>query len=82
MFKDELMEIYAVISSKNDFDSMKKSIDDLVDCTNPSLNQKCSRIRQEILSIIDEPLAINYYIFGYRGEEKKVKIDSSYIHFE
>jgi len=61
---------------------MRKSIDDLVDSTNPSLNQKCSRIRQEILSIIDEPLAKYYYIDGYRGEEKKIKIDRSYIHFE
>ncbi len=82
LHKKELMEIYADISPKSDLESMRKSIDDLVDSTNPSLNQKCSRIRQEILSIIDEPLAKYYYIDGYRGEEKKIKIDPSYIHFE
>ena len=82
MYKDELMEIYADISPKSDIESMKKSIDDLIDCTNPSLNQKISRIRQEILTIIDEPLAKYYYIDGYRGKEKMVKIDRSYIHFE
>jgi len=82
MYKEELMEIYADISPKSDIESMKKSIDDLIDCTNPSLNQKCSRIRQEIQSIIDEPLAKYYYIDGTRGEEKKIKIDRSYIHFE
>ena len=82
MYKYELMEIYADISPKSDIESMKKSIDDLIDCTNPSLNQKISRIRQEILTIIDEPLAKNYYIDGDRGKEKMVKIGRSYIHFE
>jgi hypothetical protein len=82
MYEDELMEIYLEISPKSDLEIMRKSIADLVDCTNPSLNQKCSRIRQEISSIIDKPLAKYYYIDGNRGEEKKIKIDPSYIQFD
>jgi len=82
MHKSELMELYFQISPKSDTDSMRQSIDDLVDMTNPSLNQKCSRIRQEIRSIIDEPLASYYYINGSNGENKKIKLDKNLIRFE
>jgi hypothetical protein len=61
---------------------MKKSIDDLIDMTNPSLNQKCARIRQAFRQSIDEKLASYYYIQGNNGEAKCILLPKNLIQFE
>ncbi len=81
-YKKELMDLYNQISPKSDLITMKKSIDDLIDMTNPSLNQKCARIRQAFRQSIDENLASYYYIQGNNGEAKCILLPENLIQFE
>lgn len=44
-----------------------------------SINEKCARIRGAFVSKYDEDLAKEYYIFGWRGEAKKISLPSDLI---
>jgi hypothetical protein len=81
-YKQELLELYYQISPKSDLKTMKKSIDDLIDMTNPSLNQKCARIRQAFRLCLEEHLASYYYIQGNNGEAKSIQLPENLIQFE
>jgi hypothetical protein len=70
--RDELLDIYNKITNQYDNDKINQAIDDLVDMTNPSINQKCARIREAFRRIMDEPIARHYYIDGPNGEPKKI----------
>jgi len=60
-------------------DKMKKSIEDIVDSTKNSVNEKCSRIRAAFVSQFNDNLAQNYYITGYAGKPKKIALDRSLV---
>lgn len=77
--KKELSEIYRSISPLEDMDKMKKSIEDIVDSTKNSVNEKCSRIRAAFVSQFNDNLAQNYYITGYAGKPKKIALDRSLV---
>lgn len=73
--KKELYKIYRIISPFEDMEKMKKSIEDIVDSTKNSVNEKCSRIKAAFVSQFNENLAKQYYITGNAGEAKKIEID-------
>lgn len=80
-YRTELMEIYKLVSSREDYESMYKSI---LDVTNPScnrINEKCSRIREAFLLHFDDRLTRNYCITGKRGEKKEILIDRQLVSF-
>ena len=81
-YKNELMNIYLNLSKRESFDSMEKSIDDLVDSTKNAINEKCSRIREAFIKEIDEPLAENYFITGERFSAKRIKLDRDLVYWE
>ena len=58
---------------------MEQSIDDLVDSTGNSINEKCSRIRAAFVSRFSDDLAKNYYITGYSGQAKYIPLDRSLV---
>ncbi len=74
-YKDELMQIYCRLSNRENIDRMEQSIDELVDTTRNSINEKCSRIRAAFVSRFSEDLANNYCITGYLGREKRITLD-------
>jgi len=78
-YKSELLEIYNKVTKKYEKDEIEKAIDDLVDMTNPSINQKCARIREAFRNIMDEHIAKHYYIDGLNGEPKKISLPKKLI---
>lgn len=77
--KDELLEIYNKITNKYDNQEIEKTINDLVDMTKPSINQKCARIREAFRKLMDENIAQHYYIDGLNGEPKKISLPQNLI---
>lgn len=78
-YREELLQIYYRISNRDDSAKMKQSIDDLVDSTGNSINEKCSRIRSAFVSRFSDDLAKNYYITGRSGEAKYIPLDRSLV---
>lgn len=85
MFKDlreyklELSEIYRTISPREDMDKMETSIEDLVDSTKNSVNEKRSRIKSAFVGKFTDEIAVNYYIVGKGSESKKINFDRELI---
>lgn len=78
-YREELLQIYRLISNRYDAAKMEQSIDDLVDSTGNSINEKCSRIRAAFVSRFSDDLAKNYYITGRSGEAKYIPLDRSLV---
>ena len=77
--REELLQIYCRISNRDDSAKMEQSIDDLVDSTRNSINEKCSRIRAAFVSQFSDDLAKSYYITGASGEAKHIPLDHSLV---
>ncbi len=77
--KAELSEIYRTISPLENMDKIEKSIDDIIDSTKNSVNEKCSRIKAAFVSQFNDNLAKNYYITGGAGEPKRITLDGALI---
>lgn len=63
----------------------ERALKSIEDVTNPclnSINEKCARIRSAFVSRFDDNLAKNYYIFGWRGFEKKISLDRKLVIWE
>ena len=77
-----LMWIYQNISNRENWDSMFISIKAIIDPTNNSIHEKCSRIREAFLCEFDESVAIHYFITGKSGMPKKILLDRQLVHWE
>ena len=63
----------------------ERAIQSIEDVTNPclnSINEKCARIRGAFVSQFDEDLARKYYIWGWRGEAKKIELPRDLVTWE
>ena len=78
-YREELLRIYYRISDRCDSAKMEQSIDELVDSTRNSINEKCSRIRAAFVSRFSDDLAKNYYITGHNGQAKYIPLDRSLV---
>jgi len=81
-YKEELMNIYLILSNRESIETMEKSIDDLVDSTKNAINEKCSRIREAFIKEFDERLAENYFITGERYSPKRIKLNRDLVSWE
>ena len=81
-YRDELIAIYKSISGRESIKGMEKSIDDIVNPTLNSINEKCSRIREAFVRHFDESIAKNYYITGARATPKKIALDRQLVVLE
>lgn len=81
-YRKELENIYLRISNRSDLETMKKSIDDLVNPHTNSMSEKCSRIKEAFTKKFTEEIAINYCIDGGRSERKTIGLDRKLISFE
>ena len=75
----ELALIYGLVSPREDLDKMGMSIEDLVDPTKNSINEKRSRIKSAFVSKFSDEIAVNYYIIGRGAEPKTITLDRSLI---
>lgn len=78
-YRRELFDIYCTISPREDLGAIERNIDDLVDSTKNSVNEKCSRIKAAFASQFQDKLANQYYIIGKRGEPKRIALDRSLV---
>lgn len=78
-FRDELYDIYCLVSSRENVERMARSIDNIVDCHSNSINEKCSRIKGAFEVQITPVVARQYYIDGHAGEPKRIALDRSLV---
>ena len=81
-FRAEFESIYMAITKRDDTSAIRQSIGRVLDPTNNSINEKCARIRAAFISRFDDRLARKYYIYGYAGKPKKIKLDRSLVRME
>ncbi len=81
-YKNELLDIYKQLSYRETLENIHQSIDELVNPTKNSINEKCSRIKEAFVKHFDESIAKFYYITGERGKEKSIKLDRDLIIWE
>jgi len=81
-YKNDLMNIYLNLSNRESLDTMKKSIDDLVNPTKNAINEKCSRIREAFIKEFDMRLAENYFITGDRFSAKRIRLNRDLVYWE
>ncbi|MCQ2257148.1 MAG: hypothetical protein MJZ41_04030 [Bacteroidaceae bacterium] len=74
-YREELMEIYRSLMNYRTTASMQKSIDDVTDPTNNSINEKCARIRRAFISALGQYKASAFFIAGPRGGAKKIALE-------
>lgn len=78
-YRDELLQIYYRMSNRYDSAKLEQSIDELVDSTRNSINEKCSRIRAAFVSRFSDDLAKNYYITGRYGQPKYIPLNRGLV---
>lgn len=78
-YRVELMGIYCTISNRENLEKMQQSIDELVDSTRNSINEKCSRIRAAFISQFADDLAHHYYITGGYATPKRITLDRNML---
>ena len=81
-YRNELYRIYSILTNRSDLDTISKSIDDLANPFSNSMSEKCSRIKEAFLKIIDERWAEPYYINGGRNEPKRIPLSRELIEIE
>jgi hypothetical protein len=78
-YEDELMSIYSRISNLSDKDEIRNNVKRLIEPFDNSINVNCSRIKGAFVKLIDEKLAINYFVTGNRKEPKKIKLSRDLV---
>lgn len=84
-YRDELLEIYKYLNRRSDYDAVMKSIEDVTDPTNNSINEKCARIREAFYKEFRSDIAEFYCINGgdrWSYSPKKIELDRSKVEFE
>ena len=81
-YRKELAELYQKIKPLGLKDRALQSIEDVTNPLLNSINEKCARIRGTFISQFDESLARHYYIYGVRGEVKRIDLPRDLIIWE
>lgn len=81
-YREELLEIYCSLMNYRTTASMQKSVEDVTDPTNNSINEKCARIRRAFVSALGQYKASALFIAGPRGGAKKIAIDRRMVYKE
>ena len=81
-YRSELTQIYEKLRPSGLTDRALQSIEDVTNPLLNSINEKCARIRGSFVSKFDETLARHYYIWGMRGEAKKINLPRNLVVWE
>lgn len=73
-YRKELTELYLLLRPFGMTDRVKKSIMDVTNSTQNSINEKCARIRKIFSTQLSPNVARYYAVSGKRGEAKKVDL--------
>ena len=73
-YRKELTALYLMLRPYGLTDRVRKSIIDVTNPTQNSINEKCARIRKLFSSLLPPSLARYYAISGKRGEAKKIDL--------
>ncbi len=81
-YQQELEEIYSSITGREDLGSIRKSVADLCDPLNNSINEKVSKVKKAFRDVVDDHVARFYYIDGKKGTAKRIALDRDYVLWE
>ena len=81
-YKEDLASIYLKITNRNSCGVIYDTIMRVVDPTQNTINENCSRIKEAFLKKIDESIAKNYYITGAKGENKKIILPRELVEWQ
>lgn len=81
-YKDEIQSIYNTITNRVHLDKASKSVEDLVDPTNNSVHEKCSRIKGAFMKLFGKAGAEQYAITGKAGEAKTIPAARGFVDWE
>ncbi len=81
-YQQELEEIYSSITGREDLDSIRKSVADLCDPLNNSINEKVSKVKKAFRDVVDDHVARFYYIDGKKGTAKRIALDRDFVLWE
>lgn len=78
-YRAELFSIYCQLCPNSNPSRLSRAVDNLVDSSNNSLNEKISLIRRAFLNVLDEHLAAHYIISGEKGENRRILLSQHYL---
>lgn len=78
-YRDELAEIYKLLSGRSSLDDMLESVKRLSDPSDNSIYEKCSRVKRAFLKNLSDDIARNYYISGAIDHPKSIALTASLI---
>ena len=81
-YSKELTNIYQQIKGERLNLKMRRSIANITDPTNNSINEKVARIREAFVTRFDKILATHYIIHGGRGEAKRIPLNRDLIEWQ
>lgn len=81
-YQQELEEIYSSITGREDLDSIRKSVADLCDPMNNSINEKVSKVKKAFRDVVNDRVAKFYYIDGEKRTAKRIALDRDYVIWE
>ena len=73
-YRQELTNIYLLLRPYGLTDRVEKSIENVTNPMQNSINEKCARIRKLFSSLLPRSVAKYYAISGKRGEAKKIDL--------
>ena len=82
-YREELAGIYRAMKlSTQAKKKVERSIIDVTDPSSHSISEKCARIQEAFLKVMDPETAKHYYIYGERGEVKRIGLSRELVTWE
>ena len=79
LFKKELLEIYKLLSYKEEYSDIVESIDRICNTTDGSINEKIFRIKEAFIKKMSIDTAKYYIVTGERGQKKEIPLNRSLL---
>ena len=80
--RKELRDIYLSLRPQGLTERAERSIDNVVDSTQNSINEKCARIRRAFSDVLPQHIVRYYTISGKRGEAKRIALPQDRVRWE
>ena len=78
-YRDELTQIYRLLSNRENLQHMDESIRKLTDPSDNSIYEKCSRIKRAFIEKFSAELAQHYYVDGHLKRPKHISLPTGMI---
>ena len=80
-YRQELEDIYAVISPSTSFEEVRARVGRLVNIQDNSFSEKASVLNARLEELLPKGLAEDYKIQGYNGHPRRVPLNPLFIHW-